>query len=217
MNQRLKFYIPVAFSFVIPAFFFGNRLYTFLLTMVVLNSMLAVSLDLLAGYAALDNLAVGGLASIGAYLMAYLMMREGVSFFLCVPAAGFLAGIVGMALVYPSLRIKGVYFAISTIIVQIVLTQLYNDWVGFTGGNEGIYGIPRPSITLGGKHIIVTGTSFAYVSLALLVISLVVVRRLTTGNNGMKMQAIRDDDVLASHLGLNLARQRMQIFSFPHS
>ena len=149
MKANPRIILPIVVSFAIPAIFYSNQLYTLILTLILLNSIVAIAFDLLAGYAGLDNLAIGGLASMGGYTMAYLVMKEGVNFFITVPLAGVVAGALGLALVYPSLRIKGVYFAISTIMVQLLLYQLFNDWVGFTGGGEGLYGIPMPIISMG--------------------------------------------------------------------
>lgn len=202
----------ILFAMVIPLALTGNPYLTFVFTLIVVNSILVSDWSLLAGYMGLDNLAVGGMVGVGAYTSAYLAMKLGFSFWAAMPVAGVATAIIGVLLGFPSLRIKGLYFAVFSLMVQVVLTQVFTDWTGFTNGEAGIAGIPSPLLSLGSLRLVFTGTALAYLCVIVLLVWTFVYRYVTSGNRRLRLICVRDDETLATHLGINVVRERLMVF-----
>lgn len=204
--------IPLIFFVVLVIATSRSGFYTLIITLVILNAILASGYGLLSGWLGLDNLAIGGITLLGGYLTAYLILHIGLNFFVALGCSALVSSLVGISLVYPSLRIKGGYFAITTIIVQLVLTQIYQGWTAFTRGAEGISGIPFPTIPLPGGAIELKGSFLAFLCLFIFAVWLIFANRLITGKTRFKLIAARDDEDLAEHLGINVAYERLKIF-----
>lgn len=204
--------LPLILILAIVALVSGSAYYTLLVTLVVVSAIMASSYGLQAGWVGLDNLAIGGIALLGGYITVYLVTHNGLNFFPALGMSAVLCGLTGLALVYPSFRIKGGYFAVVTLLVQLVLTEVFTDWTSFTGGSEGLSAIPFPSVDISGYHIVFQGTSLALLCLGFLAAWLYVVSILTTGKSKMRLIAARDDEDLAEHLGINVTNERLKIF-----
>src|ERR1700726_2846190 len=90
------------------------------------------------------NLAQGAFALVGGYAAAILATRYGVSFWLCLPLAGFISAILGALIGWPVLRLKGVYFAMTTLSLTEAIRLLALNGGELTKGATGIVNIPRP-------------------------------------------------------------------------
>ena len=117
-----------------------------ILVMINIYLILALSLNVLVGYAGLLSICHAAFYGIGAYIATLLMVKLGVNFF---PAL--LLGVLGaMALslpvAIPALRLKGDYFVLASLGFQIIAYSVLYNWVGLTRGPYGIPGIPRPDI-----------------------------------------------------------------------
>ncbi|MDQ0473225.1 branched-chain amino acid ABC transporter ATP-binding protein/permease [Labrys wisconsinensis] len=106
--------------------------------------ILAISLDLVAGMLGLYSLGQGGFFGIGAYLTTIVSNTDGWPVFWLLPVVLAVTGLVGMAVGAMSLRVSGLYFAITTFIFTLVLTVLVTDMVGLTGGLQGLLGPAFP-------------------------------------------------------------------------
>jgi branched-chain amino acid transport system permease protein len=135
--------------------------------------------------------------AVGAYTLAILTTRYGVSFYLSVLASGIIATLVGVATSLAALRLKGLYLAILTLAFgEITVLFFINlDWAG---GAEGIYGIP-PQTNL--------ATLFAVV-----VFFCFLCFRLTRSRHGRAWQAVRDNEEVAEAFGVNLFREKTIAF-----
>lgn len=105
--------------------------------------ILALSLDLVAGMLGLYSLGQGGFFAIGAYLTTIVAADWGVNAFLLLPAVVLVTGLVGVAIGAMSLRVSGLYFAITTFIFTLVLTVMATD-IQITGGTQGLLGPALP-------------------------------------------------------------------------
>jgi branched-chain amino acid transport system permease protein len=187
-----------------------NRFFAFVVGMTMISILWAAGMNLLTGYTGLVSLAYAGIAGISAYGTVGLTMRFGWSFWLAMPVAAVGAAIVGVLLGLPSLRLKGFYFALSSLVIQTVLSLGFVYFVNFTNGDTGISQIPPPDIPF-------TGSSFHGISFDLLVavaawLSVVAVWAITHSPFGRRLIAIREDEVLAEAIGIDVVRNKMLVF-----
>jgi branched-chain amino acid transport system permease protein len=110
--------------------------------------MLGWGLNIVVGLAGLLDLGYVAFYAVGAYTFALLATTEGIewSFWLCLPLAGALAGLAGVLLGFPVLRLRGDYLAIVTLGFGEIVRVVIQNWYGFTNGANGISGIPRPML-----------------------------------------------------------------------
>ena len=155
--------------------------------------------------------------AIGAYTSCILVMQVGVNSWLALPLSGLMAGLCGVAVGYPALRIKGTYFAILTLSMGEAVSMILLNWTGLTGGADGIFRIPRPNdLTLGSwvlVHFTADKVAYYYYILALLIFCLLVMYRLDRSHVGSVLRAINQSDNLALSIGVNITRYKVFAFS----
>jgi branched-chain amino acid transport system permease protein len=123
---------------------------------------------------------------------------------------GLVTGVAGVLLSLPALRLKGFYLAMSTLVLQELLSVFYVDQVPLTGGDEGIYGIPP--ITVMGYQF--KGLSLNYLLLLLAILIVVICYAVAKSKFGQNLVAIREDADLAESLGINVTRHKVIVFFF---
>ena len=178
--------------------------------MIILYAMLGMGLNVLVGYTGLVSLGHAGFYGIGAYTCALLMVKMGWPFWPALLAAGCMSALVGFLLGLPTLRLSGTYLSIVTLgfceIVQMILKQ----WEAVTNGNYGIRNIPKP-IFFGMKLDMKNGGLF-YLVLALCVLTGLACLALRSSKTGRAFQAIRDDELAATMMGIRTARYKILSF-----
>lgn len=148
---------------------------------------------------------------IGAYVSALLVMRWGLSFWVALPLSGVISAGVSLLIGLPTLRLKGMFFAITTWAFNEIMSSTYLIFRKPFGGATGLYGIPSPAdIHLPGLPPITFDSKGAYCYLAffLALVTALVLSRVENSRIGMKMDAIRVDDSLAESVGINLMRYK---------
>src|SRR5262249_62162027 len=123
----------------------GSDYYVYLFALVFTNVILAASLrpSLTCGQL---NIGHSGFMSLGAYTSALLAKNLGFPFEISLLCGALLATVVGIAIGYPALRLRGVYFAMVTVAFVEVIRLTAQIWVPLTHGMSGLSGIPKPSI-----------------------------------------------------------------------
>jgi branched-chain amino acid transport system permease protein len=206
--KRFGLYPIIVFLFLLPLFI-KSGFYMHILIMTAVNVILAVSLWLIirAGQLSIGHAAF---MAIGAYTSALLAKRIGLSFWLALPTAGTVAGIAALLIGYPTLRLKGLYFAITTFAFAEILRTVLNSFgTGLFGGPSGISGIPHPSLfTIDFSSRI----PYYYLVLALALLTILVVQRINSSRIGMILSAISQADSLAESVGINIMRYK--VFAF---
>jgi branched-chain amino acid transport system permease protein len=132
--------VYLALTFLLANADLGVRI---LLTVAAVFGVMALSLDLVAGMLGLYSLGQGGFFAIGAYLTTIVASRSDTSVFLLLPAALLATGVIGAVIGALSLRVSGLYFAITTFIFTLVLTVMATDMT-ITGGTQGLLGPALP-------------------------------------------------------------------------
>ncbi|HSD53945.1 MAG TPA: ATP-binding cassette domain-containing protein [Burkholderiales bacterium] len=189
-----------ALAFVAAAGFAAtaNSYYVFILGTVALTAIVGIGLNVLLGLTGQVSFGHVGFYAIGAYAVAILTTRQ-VSFWLALPAAALLAGLIGALLALPALRVRGPYLAMVTIAFGFIVEHTAVEWRDLTGGQNGILGIPSPTafgMGLGERGVALLAIAFA----AVLVYAF---WRLSAGPWGKAMRAVRDSETAAESVGLN--------------
>jgi branched-chain amino acid transport system permease protein len=203
--------VAVAVPFVVT-----NNYLFHLLIMAVIWSILATSLNLVLGYTGLLSLAHGAFFGMGAYTSALLVTKCDWNFWATIPPAMAVAALVGTLLGLLTLRLEGHYFAVSTMSFGIVVSLILEKWDDLTEGPRGISSIPAPTpIPLFGFGELRFESNAAkyYLAVAALAICLLFVWRLVHSPIGRALEAIRQNELLASCLGVNLVFYKLLAFS----
>jgi branched-chain amino acid transport system permease protein len=187
---------------------------TNVLMVILFYVMLAVGLDLVAGYCGQFSFATGAFYGLGAYTTAIMSRDLHTPIWVNLPAGAAVAGLFGLLLGIPALRLKGHFLAIVTIAFQTIVYLVISQWTSFTGGQVGL-SLPNigPVSVLGITLFTIDSLrGYYWLTLGLTVICLVVAWRLTASRLGREWIAIRNDETLASAVGLNTTRGKLTAF-----
>ena len=240
MKQKRNIFLAAAALLILPLILqgFGNA-WVRIADMALLYVLLALGLNIVVGYAGLLDLGYVAFFAIGAYMYALLaspqltdtfawiavMFPSGMHLplWVVIPAAAGLAGLFGVLLGAPTLRLRGDYLAIVTLgfgeIIRIFLNNLDNP-VNITNGPKGINQIDAlsffgvnfgKSLHIGGFEL-VSVSLYYYVFLALVVFSVVISHRLQMSRIGRAWMAIREDEVAAKAMGINTRNLKLLAF-----
>jgi len=166
------------------------------------------------------NIGQGAFALIGAYVSAILVVKAGWSFWVSLPLAGLFAALVAVLIGLPILRLRGVYFAMITLVLTQVVT-LTALALPITNGARGISSIPLPSgVTLFGISLISdfadmenTKLAFYITACILMVATYATLYRLVNSRLGHLCRSMQQNEDLASSIGVNIAHIRIVIFA----
>jgi branched-chain amino acid transport system permease protein len=200
---------------VLTRVFFTNEYFFFAAYVVLQYIVLSTAWNILGGYTGYINFGTGAFFAIGAYSSAVLHKLPALlkTFDIMIPAVplpvmivvgGIVSGIVGLGTGYLTLRLRGVFFAIATLALSVVVQTLIVNW-DYVGGSRGIY-IIRPALApLGGGYI-----QYLYtLMMALTVISVGIARWIEGSRLGLGFAAIRDDELAAEAGGVPTLRLKL--------
>ena len=168
----------------------------------------AIGLNILTGYCGQLSIGHAGFIAVGAYTAAVLTNRLELPFLVGLISAGFTAGLVGLIFGIPSVRVKGFYLAITTIAAQFIIIWVINHWSSVTGGFIGI-SVPLASI---GGFVFRSETSQFYLIMSITAICIFFAKNLARTRVGRAFIAIRDNDLAAEVMGINLFRYKLLAF-----
>jgi len=185
--------------------------------------LLAVGLNVVVGWAGLLDLGFIAFYAIGSYTTAYFTGRLPVqppdwlllSPLAVIPFAVLICLIAGVALGFPTLRLRGDYLAIVTLGFGEIIRVIANNATGFTNGPRGAFNIPPPEIHLGPIHL-TWGSSalgYWYLLLVLIIIIVILFNRLEHSRLGRAWAAVREDEVAAQATGINTTRVKLLAFA----
>lgn len=172
--------------------------------------MLTLSLNLVTGFTGQFCLGWAAFYGIGAYTSALLTMKAGLSFWLAMPLGGFMAALFGLLLGLPTMRLKEIYLAITTLGFGEIIRLIMLNWTDLTRGSMGLPGIPAPSIL---SYEFSSNQSYYYFILALVLITVAAMRRLIDSRTGRALIAIREDELAAKSMGIDVTAYKMLAFA----
>lgn len=185
---------------------------TYLLHIFILIGIYVIvsqSLNLISGYTGLLSIAHAGFYGIGAYVAALMALHWQTNFLLNMACAAGLAGLLGLVVAVPSLRLRGDYFVIATFAFQIIAFSVMNNWGSVTAGPLGLPGIPRPEI-LG--FTFTTHVHFLILVGIFAILAFLFLNRLVHSPYGRVLRAIREDEVFPQSLGKNVTHFKVSVF-----
>ncbi|MBV8472898.1 MAG: branched-chain amino acid ABC transporter permease, partial [Hyphomicrobiales bacterium] len=171
-------------------------------------------LDLVSGYCGQFSFAAGAFYGLGAYTAAIMTRDLGTSIWIDLPAGAIVAGAFGLLLGIPALRLKGHFLAIVTIAFQTIVYLVISQWTSFTGGQVGLAMPKIGQVSVFGAPLfeIASLRSYYYLTLVLTVVCVFVAWRLVSSRLGREWIAIRDNETLASAVGLDTTRGKLAAF-----
>lgn len=175
----------------------GNAYQMQIATLIAINSIMAVSLNLINGFTGLFSIGHAGFMAIGAYTSAVASVMGGMPFTVSLLVGGIAAMVVGLVVGLPTLRLGGDYLAIATLgfgeIIRVIIVN-----IDYVGGPRGLTGIPG--------H-----TSFAW-AYGLAALTVFLIMNLVNSTHGRACKAIREDETAASAMGINVTFYKVAVF-----
>ncbi len=217
--------LPFFFTYFFPA---RDRQFIDLAILIMTYIMLGWGLNIVVGLAGLLDLGYVAFYAVGAYSFALLAQNfEFMGFWVALPLAGLLAAMWGVILGFPVLRLRGDYLAIVTLAFGEIIRVVLLNWYEFTGGPDGISGIPKP--TLFGLEF-KRNDGFAdffgipydsihrfiflyYIIFILAIVTNLVTMRLRRLPIGRAWEALREDEIACRSLGINTTNTKLTAFS----
>jgi branched-chain amino acid transport system permease protein len=204
----------VLLPFMVDAYWLSTFAYT------LIFAIGALGLDVLTGRTGQISLGHAFFLGIGAYTAGVIGGRYGITAAVWIPAAGLVAGLVGALIGPTALRLRGLYLAIVTIGLIFIGQYVFTDWTWLSGGPGG-EALPNPrfgglnfatGVKLGGLSITRDGC-FYYLALIVLAIAMTFVHNLGRSRPGRAMNAVRDRELAAAVLGVDVARTKVTAFA----
>lgn len=192
----------LAFPFVV------NPYLLFLGCLIGVAVISATGLNILVGLTGQISLGHGAFMAVGAYTAVWLANNFGLSLLFTMPLAGFVTAAVGVVVGLPSLRVKGLYLAIATLAASVILHFVFIHWEGVTGGNAGLNLV---NANLFGMELD-SDFRMYFVVVPLAIIAVMGERNLLRTRIGRAFIAVRDRDISAEVLGVNLLRYKLMSF-----
>ncbi len=167
-------------------------------------------LNILTGYTGQISLGQAAFMMVGGFASALLMTHFGLSIFLTLPLAAIAAGLVGIIFGLPSLRVKGFYLTVATLAAQFIIPWLSeNTFKDLLGGSAGNMAVPVPVVA---GLPINTSARFLPITLGVLVVTTVLMHNILRTRLGRAFVAVRDNDLAAELLGVNLFGYKLRAF-----
>ncbi len=200
----------VLFVLLVIAFPFFASPYTLTLAnQIGIATIGAIGLNILVGYTGQISLGQGGFLAVGAYATGILTARMGVPWYLSILAACLVTAFIGTIFGIPSLRLKGLYLAIATLAAQEIIIWVVTHWEWLTGGVDALV-VPNP--TLFGIQMN-TDFRFYWVIWSAAGLTALATINLFRTHYGRAFVAIRDQDIAAEVMGINLFRYKLLAFA----
>jgi len=199
------------FAFLILLFtcplFFSDRILT-IMTMIGIAIISVLGLNILTGYCGQISIGHVGFMAVGAYTSAILAAKLGWPFWATLPSAALAAGIAGLIFGLPSLKIKGFYLIMATIAAHFIIIWLILQLYDLTGGADG-FAVPRPEIA---GFVLKSKASYFYLVFVFACLATYTAQNIIRTRAGRAFVAIRDNDLAAEVMGINLWSYKLQAF-----
>lgn len=192
----------LAAPFIIPEYWLAQ------MTFVLIYSVVGLGLMLLAGFTGQFSLGHAAFLGVGAYTQAVLTQHN-VPFPIALIAAAALSAVVGVVVGLPALRVKGIYLGMATLSFGFIVEEVFARWESVTGGNAGTH-LKVPDL-FGLK--VDSGEGFYLLCLVIVILCTLAVLNLLRSPTGRAFVAIRDSEISAQSMGVNLARYKTLSFA----
>ena len=208
-RTRTQWIILLAFLvllFAMPVYS-SDRLLT-IVTIMGITIISVLGLNILTGYCGQISIGHAGFMAAGGYVSAVLTAKLGWPFWAALPCAGLGAGLVGIIFGLPSLKIKGFYLIMATVAAHFIIIWVILQFYGITGGADGM-SVRRPEI---GAFVLKSKASYFYLVMVITCIAVYLAKNIVRTRVGRAFIAIRDNDLAAEVMGVNLWAYKLTAF-----
>jgi branched-chain amino acid transport system permease protein len=192
--------------FIAPLFLSNYWLRVF--NLIGITIIAVTGLNILVGFCGQLSIGHAGFIAVGAYASAVLTGKLDLPFPVALLCSGLVAGLIGLVFGIPSVRVKGFYLAITTIAAQFIIIWVINHWTSVTGGFNGI-NVPYASI---GSFVFKSNFSQFYLIIGITILCIFLAKNLTRTKAGRAFIAVRDNDLAAEVMGVNLFYYKLLAF-----
>jgi len=200
------FMVLMAFLALFP--FLVKNYYVYVANYIAINIIVVIGLNILVGYTGQISLGHAGFFAIGAYGTIIFMTKTHFPFLIALPLAGIFAALFGFLLGIPALRLEGPYLAIATLGFGLTITQIIGR-IEFFGGRHGLH---APELAIGPWNLN-SDRDFYYLLIVITVLLTLIARNLIKTKVGRAFIAIRDADIAAETMGVNLVFYKTLAFA----
>lgn len=188
-----------------------GRVYLFRLAeLVMIFAILATSLNLVSGTAGLMSFCHAAFYGIGAYTAALLSARYGTGVIVDLAASAIVAGVIAFVIAIPAIRLVRIFFVVATLAAGEIIGAVLMNWNGLTNGPMGIRGISPLHIA---RLSLDPRLGPYYIVAIVATIAIWLTHRLVTSYYGTTLRALREDDVSASAMGINVGWVKLSAFA----
>ncbi len=202
-----RWLLVAALGFVVVVIAGFNNYLISILNLIAISTIAALGLQLLTGFTGQFSTAHAAFMAVGGYTSAVLAVR-GVPFWLSLPAGALLAAVVGVVFGLPAVRIKGFYLLMATFAAQFIVLYVIRQWESVT---KGEYGLEARSPAIGG-FLVNTERSYFVLVVIVLALATCATKNLMRTKAGRAFVAIRDNDLAAEVMGIDVARYKLLAF-----
>jgi len=187
---------------------FASEYWFSVVNLMAITVIAVLGLQFLTGYCGLISIGHAAFMAVGSYISAMLTTHLGWSFWVALPCAGIGAGIIGLIFGLPALRIKGFYIAVTTLAAHFVII-----WAIVHGGDltGGVMGLSAPAPKLGGI-VFDSERAFFFLIVFVAVVMTFFGKSIMRGKIGRAFVAVRDNDIVAEFIGVNIFRYKVLAF-----
>lgn len=211
MNLRFAIAIGVlAIALLISPFVIGSQYAMTLINVTGIHTISALGLLFLYGFCGQLSFCQAAFFAVGAYVSSLLSIRYGINVWLAMLCGALSGSIAGMLVGSAILRLRSHYFALATLGVSQIVSEIILNWKEVTGGTDGIINIPKPTI-LG--YQVESLTAFFYLIVIVLGILMLIAFRLRYSRIGRAFIAVRSDSLAAELSGINVYRTKLLAFT----
>lgn len=182
-----------------------SKYYVYLLATVFTTALLASSLNLVLGSGGLLHLHHGVFYGVGAYTVAIVMTKTSWPFAVAVVLAPLVAALIALVIGWFCVRLRGLYFGMLTLALGQLVWAIVYRWNALTNGDNGIHAIPVP-------EFLSSVNSVYYTTLIVLIVSLIILYRISKSPFGLTLLATRDNPMRSESLGIHVRRHRLTAF-----
>jgi branched-chain amino acid transport system permease protein len=178
------------------------RFYVYILAVIFVTALLAMSLNMVVGHGGLFQFHHGVFYGVGAYAFALMMTKAGLPMWVCFLASPVIAAATGLLIGWFCVRLTSLYFGMLQISLGSLIWAIAFRWYALTNGDDGIHGVPVPDL--------ISSTSNAYYFiLVFFILCLIVMYFIHRSPFGTTLQAIRDNPARCSAVGVNVRRHQL--------
>ncbi|MEZ5816153.1 MAG: branched-chain amino acid ABC transporter permease [Hyphomicrobiaceae bacterium] len=208
LTRYSAFALLFLFALVVPLVM--HEYYLSIFNLIFIAIVGALGLNVLVGWTGQISIGHAAFMSVGAYTAANLATRLDLPFWITLPAGGLMAAFIGAIVGIPSLRIKGTYLAIATLASQLIIEWIINHTPAISGGAAASIEVERPTIF---GYEIKSQRDLYFFTLFFAVIAIVATMNLIRSRIGRAFIAIRDQDIAAEIIGINIFRYKLIAFA----